>query len=723
MLQSALPCAILGLGFVGTASNACAQSATTDSGVVDEIVVTAQRREQRLLEVPVAVSAVSGDRLADAGVRNASQLVNVLPSVQFTNTGPTAVFSIRGIKLNDYGDTNESPIAFYLDDVYIGPIAGAVSNLFDVERVEVLRGPQGTLFGRNATGGLVQVISKKPTAEFAGDASLQVGNFGQVIVEGAAGGAITDRLRSRTAFIYNRDDGWQTNVPTNTKTAKTKSWSARQLLDFDVTDNLSALLNIHGGYTDNISPQYGARGALDPTTLVVCSDARILRNECVTFEGFRGAAKDDPTKTYSNLPSPKYQVETFGASLTATHKGEVATVTSVTAYEMVDKFYQEDADGTPTVLYDLDYNVHSEQFSQELRADGTIGSVDLTSGLFYYYLKHSDGLMEGTALTPLFGTYGLKNEYEQSTWAGAAFVQADYHVNETVTLTAGARYSSETKKLRIADDFSTPTFLENYKAKTDRLTWRLAANWKFTPEWMAYASVATGFKSPAFNTALVVEGGAAPVGRESNINYEVGAKGTLFDKRLQLAVSVFHTKYKDFQIVAIPDPNLPASRLTNVPEAVISGAEFEIDARPFQGMRVNFAATYLDTEIHAPGFIIAGYPIDNNPLGLSPTWSLKGSAQYSFPETSIGTFTVRAGGSYQSDQNKSKYRELDTLPADGLLDAGVSFEPTSGRYRLEVFGENLTDEVYDTYRFQLVDFFARQWGKPRTYGVRISTSW
>ncbi|AEG48152.1 TonB-dependent receptor [Sphingobium chlorophenolicum L-1] len=704
-----------------------AQQETAAEGEVPagEIVVTAQRREQRLLDVPVAVSAISGETLQSVGVRQATDVVKLVPGLTFLNAGPVSLFSVRGITLNDYGDSNESPIAFYADDVYIAALAATTGQMFDIERVEVLRGPQGTLFGRNATGGLIQVISRKPTRDFSANVSLQYGSYDQVIVEAGIGGPITDGIRFRTSGTFNRDDGWQRNLTTGTRLAKTHAWALRQLVDIELASNLKATLNVHGGRTDNTVAGYGFRGTLDPNDLSSsCSETDIVARRCVNAEGFRDP-NPDPRHVYSDRAAPKSRVRNFGTSATLRWTLGDVDVTSVTAYERTKKSHQEDADASPQQLFSVDYNADRKQFSQELRANGTSGNLTWVLGAYYFNEKLDDGLVSVPTLVPFLGTYGLQNQYRQRSESGAAFAQLDYELVEGLTATAGIRYSTETKKLTISDDFANPFYINNERAHTEKITWKAGLNWKLAPDWMTYASVSTGFKSPAFNTTLSLDGGSRPAAPETNTNFEIGVKGQSADRRFQISTAAFYTKYRNFQLVDIPDDaSVPSSVLLNADGARILGAEVELNARPIQGLTLNASATYLDTKIQSPGLQLGNDLLDGNRLTRSPRWSLKGLAMYEIDAGSAGRFGVRVDGSYQTAADSQLNNGIAArTPSYALANGGLSWSPADSNFTFEAFVDNIFDKAYTTHQYILVDANALQWGRPRTWGARVSAKW
>ncbi len=678
------------------------------------------------MSVPLAVSAISGEALKEEGITQPRDLANVVTGLQFQNTGPTSVFAIRGVTLNDFGDSNESPVAFYRDDVYIAALAGTQTQMFDINHVEILRGPQGTLFGRNATGGLVHTVSNQPTDYFAADASIQYGSYNQVVLNGAAGGPINDKIRIRSSFTYNRDDGWQLNRYTDTRLGSANDWAVRQLADIDLTDKLMLSLNVHGGVNDDISPGYGFRGTVNPVTGAACTDSQIVSNQCTSYLGFRDP-NPSPTHTYSDVAAPPLRIKTFGADATFKYNGDNLTITSITAYERTQKFYEEDSDANPESELTSQYNADRKEITQEIRASGEIDALKWVGGLYFFNERIGDGLFTVPDLIPLYGTYGFQNQFQVSTQSGAAFSQVDYDILPDVTLTGGIRYSVETKHLNITDSVTAPTYVENDGTTVRMPTWKVGANWRFADGWLSYAAVSTGFKSPAFNTSGVTAGGSTASQPERNTNYELGVKGTTDSRRIQVTSAFFYTSYREFQLVdSDPSDRIPVVRLINIPKADIYGFEEEAAAKPLDGLTLNLNATWTHTKVTAPGIFLGGIGLDGLRLTNTPQVTLKGSAQYDWDIETVGTITPRLDFSYRTSSLPTlscAIGDACRIQAYWLANAGIAWKPPSGDYLFEAFVENMFDKTYETYSFVTADVNAIQWGKPRMWGIRASAHW
>lgn len=708
----------------GATLPAWAQTAPSDSVGHQEIVVTAQRREQKLIDVPESISAETGVDLARRGALNAVQLADIVPGLTYSNNGTIPVFAIRGVTLNDYGLANESPIAIYVDDVYMAAPSTAADQLFDMSRVEVLRGPQGTLFGRNATGGLVHLISNKPTRDFEGEASIQFGSYDQVVVGAAMGGPINDRLRARAAFTYDRDEGWQYNATLNSRQAKTNTWASRIIIDFDMESSLLSETNVHGSAQNNLSQGYYNRGEFDPVKHSTCQVEAILANACVSPFGSRDP-DPRPGTVYSDFAGPHNKVSSFGVGETLKYTGNGFTVTSITGFETSDKAYEEDSDGSPDPLIATDSAVVRTQYSEEVRANGSHGPARWVLGAFFFHEVAEDGFVSLLQIVPLAGTYGNQNQYFDNTTSAAAFGQIDYDLTRTLTFTVGGRYTSETKHLTISDDFAAPTYVDHGSAATNIVTWRTGLEWRLKPAWMVYANVSTGFKSQAFDTSLVLQGGAVAANPETDINYEIGSKAEFLDRHVQLSADLFYLSYSNFQLITIPPSATTAtSELLNANGATVYGAEAELDARPARDLTLGLSATLLDTKINAPGLFIGPYPVTGAHLAYSPEVSVKGDVRYDADFRGSGTLSPHFDFVYNSlAESQIILDPLTKIPSYFLVNLGVRYVPPNSRFAIDIFIANLTDRSYVSYAGDFYGYNILQWAKPRTIAVRLSTNW
>ena len=705
-------------------------------GVLEEIVVTAQKREQNLQDVPVAITAISGDAFQQLGFQEPHDIFTQAPNVMYNDEGTIPQFNVRGIQLFDFGDGNEPPVGFYVDEIYFGTMAGQTAGLFDLERVEILRGPQGTLYGRNTTGGLVHFISRKPSEQFEASASFQYGSYDQLIFEGGVGGPISDRVRARVAFKYHEDDGWQDNDFTGTDFAVTDSLAGRAMLDIDLTDNFNVLFNIHGGDIDNVTQGYGMMGLLDPVTFGPCSTDAARAGNCVNAVGLPSTL--DLKKSNTELSTLVEDIDTAGGYIKLTWDiGEMELV-SITGYETVEKYFEEDADAsTAPVTSNLSivtggavpleipaflakYTVDSEQVTQEVRLSGSSEKTDWVAGFFYYYDDKDQLDFNNPQVTAaLGGTLGLDNEslLESESWA--VFAQGDYDFTDQWGITAGIRYTEETKDLVITNDRQDPAFTDSEDIDTSKVTFKGGLNWRPNEDTLVYASVSRGFKSGAFKTTFATPGLAAPTAEEELTNYELGLKTEFAGGRMRLNAALFYSDYEDFQVQTVTTVNgVPGSVLSNAGDVEITGFEVETVIAPTEYLELMLGAGWIDGEVDSENPLF-----DNNELALAPEISLNGLGTLTLPfDLNGGNIKLSSSFSY-FDKHFILPENQDTIVQDSyvLWNARVRFAVRSERYFIEGFVDNILDEEYSVGAFSVGDFAynAFIWGKPRWAGVRI----
>ena len=428
------------IGSMIAASNGIwAQGNQDDDFTLEEIIVTAQKREQSLNDVGIAVTAFTGDAIKRLGLEEPVDLGAYTPNVNINETFGRGIVnvSVRGIGLNDYAVNNNPAAGIYVDDVYLVSPAMLSFQLFDLERVEVLKGPQGTLYGKNTTAGAVKFISRKPTEETEGYLRAEYGRFDKLNVDGAIGGQIAEgfnvRLSGQTVQQF---EGFQTNRVTGEDVGDIHRTSLRLIADWQVSDTFSFLFNVHGGRDKSDSILFNVNNVLDPTD----------------DEFF-----DEPFNVAGGGPISS-DIENFGFSVVADWDlSENWSIVSITGYEEYSRFYQEDRDGSALVHLDGFFDNDIEQFSQELRASYVSEEFVLTFGGFYGTdTVDTRDQFNSIDLLPLFGlagSTGVGNFYSQETDSEALFLQAEWRATETLKLTGGLRYTSDSKELSNAFTF------------------------------------------------------------------------------------------------------------------------------------------------------------------------------------------------------------------------------------------------------------------------------
>ncbi len=708
--------------------------------IMEEIVVTAQKVEQSVDDVPVAVSAMSGDTLRELGFQSSADIAAQVPNVDIGDTGFNLLFAIRGITLQDFGDANESPVGFYIDDVYRGTLAGQINQLYDIERVEVLRGPQGTLYGRNTTAGLVHYISKKPTHELDGYAQVQLGSFDQRIAEAAVGGPLGDRVRARISGKYNKDDGWQENQAAGGgRFAATDAWAVRGQVEIDLTDTWTSLTAASYSSQNNTSPIYGYMGVLtSPTSFEQCAVPDINAGRCYNFAGFRDP-DPDPEHIWTELtPDQAHNdADIFSVSERLTWKlTDDLELMSLTAYETVDKSSVVDEDSSATGAFGIgfqfedEYDADTEQFSQELRLTGQLNDSPWVAGLFYF-----DDSKDVTSTVRMLenppGTPDTAATVDTESWAAYADWQPKF--TDTLGAVVGLRYTKETKDVTAA----TAGVSASKELDTDAVTGRVGLTWAPSDDLLTYATISTGFKSGEFNTTLLLGDidALSAADKETVTNYELGAKWGFWNDRGRLRVAAFFADIKDKQGVTIDGGSgSPATRLINYGDATSAGGEIELFLSPTDRLEISLALGYVDAEIQAdPGDGLrsgwgtganAGlgdfFELDGTDLSTVPSWSVNGIVRYGF-DFFGGKLTLQTDFDWQGDENKGPGNiPWGVQESYAVVNFRALWNSPSERYYGEVFVENAFDESYwqGSYILAGFDYQSSFWGKPQWIGAR-----
>lgn len=728
--------------------SAPAIAAKSKQSVLQEITVTAQKREQNVQDVSVAVSAFSGDAVEKMGFEEGLDITLQVPNMSFFaifGEASSPSISLRGISLVNFSDSWESPVSIYVDDVYRGNPAGSAIQLFDIERIEVLRGPQGTLYGRNTTGGLVHYVSKKPSDEVDGYAKAGVGSYSEVIVEGAFGGPITNNLNGRLSLKANKNDGWQTNVITGDKLNDTDSLGYRFQLSFEPSAHADFNLSIHGSEADQQSVGFAHMGYLESPEAdsALCSINDIQNGLCTSVtlgdpEGstpyLTGASQVngqyDPEHVASGASNGlATKIDTFGTSLTANIDIGQTTLTSVTAYETLDKFLQDDGDGTERVWFDEQYSADAKQFTQELRLAGSGDFGKWVTGI-YYYQDERDLITQAptSADIEILGLYHEELVFLESE-STAVFGQVEYDLNSYITAVIGARYTEESRDFKQESDVSFFQSEVNTERdlSDDAFTGKLGLDFRPDSETLAYISLSTGFKSGGFSGSYNGnEQATDPVGSETINNLELGYKRSFADGKIRLNAAAFTYEIKDYQaqvFLVVAD----GSVVTNAGDVRGQGIELEVNSLLTDNFELITGFGLLDSEFESDQvFEVATqtYSLDKNELPSAPSLTYNFVARYYIPTNNMGEFALQADYSWQDDH----YLQIENDPfseqdAYGLLNAKISWQSDAGNLTASIFGNNLSNEEYFTYQNSLGDDWGYGvWGKPRTMGASVKWS-
>jgi iron complex outermembrane receptor protein len=711
----------------GSAADTLSEAAASEGG---DIVVTAQRRSERLQDVPIAVTAVTGETLQAANLTDTSNIQMVAPSVifnTFSNPGSTS-FGIRGVATNVVGNSVEQSVALVIDGIVQGVAGQGIGELADVERIEVLRGPQGTLFGKNASAGVIQVITKNPELGVVeGSARVSYASHDEVRGQVSLNVPLAETAALRVSGFYRHRDGYIYNAVRDQRQNDDNNAGIRAKLLFEPSDALQFILIGDYSRQDHDCCVPTVRRANAGIT------AQLAPFGVVPGETNEQATTNDLTRNYSR---------NTGASLEVNYDFGPVTLTSLTAYREFENVGSNDIDARPTTTFLTTTDSLASQRSQELRlASNEPGFLEYTLGL-YYFQKKQDNLgsdivttlglpaCPGPPMVPCRPGGGLINlglstgTFQNDSYA--AFGQVSLNVTPDLTVIAGGRYTKddyEQESLSVPVPGylgPPPTFVPRTEsqqgtASTDNFSWRLGAQYTFSRDLMVYASATRGYKGPVTRNDTPTS--ISLTLPEIPMSYEIGLKSSWFDRRLTLNVAAWTAKYKDFQATAF-DYSLipPASRVTNAGALRSKGIEVELSARPITGLSLSGGLSYQDVYFEdfagdacftgqtvaegclvIPGTFPPNTAVDSsgNRLVNTPKWAWSARANYETPISADFNFYANANYYHKSSvffqTNNSPFLRQDGYHVFG---ASVGFGPQDESWRLMVFARNLFDQFF-----------------------------
>ncbi len=681
-----------------------APPATGENGGLQEIVVTAQKRSENLQNVPIAITALSSQQLAVAQISNTSDLKAVTPGLGFnTALGGFGQPRIRGIGTTTTGPGIENPVATYVDGVYIGSAAGTLFSLNDVDQVAVLKGPQGTLFGRNATGGLIQVSTRAPSDTPTADASVSYGNYRTVSSSAYISGGLTDTLAASLAGIYeNQQYGFGKNLYNGEDVQKHRDYAGRGKLQWKPGSDTKFTLAGDYSYLRGDDP---AIRPIDGTLLGVPSP---------------GGERDIDQNV-----QPYLKTRTWGASLTGQHDFSGVQLLSITAYRNSFLHAIIDGDQTPVPLVAVDQTQKDKQFSQEVQLLSTApGAFKWVVGAYYFWSQGRYDPLR-TTITQPFGTIVATIDSKQTLNSYAAFAQGTYELGASTHLTAGLRYTIDDRAIGASADTLTPfgPDLESTTASKSfrKLTWRLSLDHRFSPDLLGYVSYNRGFKSGSFVPQLIPAETLKP---ETLDSFEAGLKSDLFDHRVRFNVAAYYYDYKNIQINEILDGVLYPF---DGKGARSYGIDADATARITQHLTVtagvgwihdrykSFPNGYTTEPVIDPATfqftVLSPYDSTNNRLQDTPDWTANIGATYQIGPITLAASYYYNDGYYVDPGNR--VRE----PHYHLVDASIGWTSPDTHLWVKLWGKNLTNALYSEQLDATSTGDNRVAAPPRTYGI------
>ena len=740
------------LSMLALAPAAFAQDAADDSAAADvggeEIVVTARRTEERLETVPVSVSAFSERALDRIQASDTTGLQGAVPNlnvVQGRGSSNATNIYIRGIGQPDALQTFDPAVGVYVDDVYYSRIRGTQLDLLDLERVEVLRGPQGTLYGKNTIGGALKVVTRKPGQTFRGGVSAAYGSYDQFEIKASASGPVSDTLAAGFAVMRAKRDGYVADAVLDRDYSDKDTIAARGALAF--TPSADFRFDVSLDYTRDDAALTVGQPLNSLTYLIGGSTALALpTNPDPKDYDFTG-------RTTPGLPNST-KLRHWGASAAAAwNVTDDLELKSITAYRrLVTKDYV-DIDATELEIGDVFVGVWQKQFSQELQLNYTGERLQAVGGL--YYLKediasHQEAYADDL-IGPLLGnpTFLRTIDDTLTTKSYAAYANASFAITDALRISAGLRYTDEKKDYwRTTSTFSTSPLLTSVapyvfarKQSWDDWSPMASIDYRFTDNLMFYARAAKGFKSGGFNGRANSAAESTAYAPEKVWSYEAGFKGSVADIA-RFSIAVFHNDYKDFQarvsgIDTDPNTGLPVPVLSvlNAGKLQIRGAELELALTPATGLLLDTQIGYLDAEYKE--FDDARFPDGSRAFqrpAFAPKWTMRFGAQYEADLGGPGFLTVGGQTRYRSTTalavdntyivgSVGTTTEIEGLFQRGywLHDARVVWEDETRKFSLGLYGQNLSDKRYKTdgQDFSSIGSIRTvYYGAPRTFTVR-----
>ena len=751
------------------ATPAFAQDGADESelGGYGDIIVTAQKRAQAINDVGMSITAVTGDGLVARGITDTKDLVKAVPGFTYQETAlGNPVYTLRGVGFIDQSLGASPAVSVYVDEVPLPFAIMAKGAALDLDRLEVLKGPQGTLYGQNSTGGAFNYIAAKPTKDFAFGMDASYGRFDTMDLSGFISGPLSDTVRARLAVKTEQGGDWQYSVTRpNQGNGRAEKYSSRLTIDFEPSDTTKITLGATGWIdkSDTTAPHLAY---ISPQI------AASLNPDILNYPRSTGSARQAEWSPGVNYARDDWF---WQLSLRADQElSDALTLTSISAYQKFSTRANYDNDALSFRDGDRTQNGTIKAFSQELRLAGDMGPLNWLVGANYGKYKTDEffvytlGDASNTNIAGMtFDRASALGQNDIRTYG--LFGNAEYEVIPDLTLQGGIRYTNTRRKFggcgkdlgdgKLADIFNflgglftggtlNPQILpgqcytlglaaENFAApqpfrttlKEDNVSWRVGVNYKLAAGTLVYANVSKGYKAgsaPTFSASSVIS--LQPIVQESLLAYEAGVKAPLLDRRLQVNLSGFYYDYKDKQLTGlITDQTFgQIQQLVNIPRSYVTGGELELVANPVKGLTLNVAGTYLKTRIlEYTGINFGG--LNANFRGaefpIVPKWQVASDAQYDFPISGSLDAFVGANMTYHS-KTSAVFGDTAAGQFDvnsyTLLDLRAGLSSPDGGWKVSVWGRNVTNKYYWMTAERSQDVIIRYAGRPVSYGVSFS---
>ncbi|GAB3288196.1 TonB-dependent receptor [Parahaliea aestuarii] len=658
-------------------------SALPAAAALEEVIVTAQKKSENLQQVAVAVSAFSEDTIRNTGILDIGDVTAQTPSFSISNYNPTTPAPyVRGVGTNSSSVGDDASVGVFVDEVYAGRAGGYSADMFDVQRIEVLRGPQGTLYGRNVAGGAMNIITNNPSNVLEGRAEVTVGNYNLLGINAMLSGPLSDDggVRGRIAVSSRERDGWVDNVNTGNELKNEDNIGGRAKLAFDLGSSAELLLSADYSKDDDL------RGPAARSTINLLPPFPGEPNDKVSldFDGFA-------------------ERELWGTSATLNWDLGPGTLTSITAYRANEYAFLDDLTGTwPVLSLTNDAEEDSSQFSQEVRYAAEMERFGYTVGAYYF-----DEEVDRLESFDSSGTVGIPGasrplwDANMDSTSASLFGEATWYLTGKLSLIAGGRYTWDEKQF--SNVTSNPDvlgyLLEAYSVDEEeswsRFTPKLGVEYQLNDDIMLYATWAEGYKAGGYNgLAATLAEAQKPFDQEIVSSYEAGFKSDLLDKTLRINANVFYSDYQDLQNFFVDVAT--SEVITATADAEMQGLELEIWWTPLERLDIFLAGSVMDTEYTK---FPANPAVEGNQLMRAPDTSGSLGIQYVQPVADWGDLLLRTDVTYTDEMYFNTANDLNSgAESYSLVNARAALRMYNG-WEFALWGKNLTDEDYVVHSF------------------------
>ena len=753
--------AVLVLAAAGLAS---AEETEDAGGAIEEILVTAQKRAQSIQDVHISMNAFTQEDLDDLGWTDITQVANQSPNldIKYVWGNSMPVYTIRGVGMNSFQASDTPSVGLFVDEVFQTSMAVMGAHLFDIERVEVIKGPQGDVFGRNTNGGAVSYFTRKPSREANGYARVSYGRWDRSEVQAAMGGPIGDTLSGRISLMSVRQsEGWVYNRTTGNDVGEVDILSGRVQLMWEPSDDFSVNFKLFGS-RDRSQPVYfqhvgyrekGNIGQLCQAFL----EGRLDPNTCVSFDGYSDTDGDPYAGDYTNDPSTfinedeTLKNDNWGGTITVEKDFGDISLLSVTSYQEYDRWQPKESDGTPSLYVDFLFTSQIWAFSQEIRLTSNY------DGPFNWIVGANYGRDEVAELPGRIGYvedylngWRIDLTYEQDRENLAGYGQFTFDLGEKWRISAGGRVLRDDVTFQQSVNLyippSGPVILSNMLPRTivapdgsieeldgklddTAFTWRVALDFIPNDNIMVYGSVASGYKPGGFNGGFNLNPlQYLPFYEEEVTAFEIGLKSTLADGRAIFNAAAFTYDYDGLQAATARVYNgVVFTSLDNLAEADVEGFEADIHLRPVDALDIKLGVSVLDTQNNDPRPNFDGARgVSPRKLPNSPEQTFNAAVTYTIPLTNGGHLRLFADYYYMGDHFKEAVNLIPLKVKQDMINARITYISPGGNWDIGAWAKNLNDEVWVTDT--LTDPVALGWGvwvygAPRSFGVTANWRW